>query len=95
MAPNAAEMAARQALGKDVDQIAKDLAGLREDLKWLADDVKRLGSHQVEDMQAAAAAALDELVGTVPPQSARRSGHRARCGLYIWCADPALMRHWD
>ncbi|MGB6769268.1 MAG: DUF883 C-terminal domain-containing protein [Methyloceanibacter sp.] len=37
----------------------------REDLKWLADDVKRLGSHQVEDMQAAAAAALDELVGTV------------------------------
>ena len=59
MAPNDAEMAARQALGKDVDQIAKDLAGLRED------DVKRLGSHQVEDMQAAAAAALDELVGTV------------------------------
>ncbi|MGC2340859.1 MAG: hypothetical protein WA453_04615 [Methyloceanibacter sp.] len=65
MAPNDAEMAARQALGKEVDQIAKDLAGLREDLKWLADDVKRLGSHQVEDMQAAAAAALDELVGTV------------------------------
>jgi hypothetical protein len=61
MAPNDAEMAARQGLGKDVDQIAKDLAGLREDLKWLTEDVKRLGSHQVEDMQAAAAAALDEL----------------------------------
>jgi ElaB/YqjD/DUF883 family membrane-anchored ribosome-binding protein len=65
MAPNDAEMAARQGLGKDVDQIAKDLAGLREDLKWLTEDVKRLGSHQVEDMQAAAAAALDELGGAV------------------------------
>ena len=65
MAPNDAEMAARQGLGDDLDQISKDLAGLREDLRWLADDVKRLGSHQVEDMQAAAAGALNELGGAV------------------------------
>jgi ElaB/YqjD/DUF883 family membrane-anchored ribosome-binding protein len=61
MAPNDAEMAARQGLGDDVDQISRDLAGLREDLKWLADDVKRLGSHQLEGMQGAANAAIEEV----------------------------------
>ena len=85
MAPNDAEMAARQGLGKDVDQIAKDLAGLREDVKWLADDVKRLGSHQVEDMQAAAAAALDELVGTVRRNPLTAVASRSVRALYMVC----------
>ena len=61
MAPNDAEMAAKQGLSEDMDQIAKDLAGLREDLRGLTDDVKRLGSHQIEGMQNAANAALDEV----------------------------------
>ena len=42
MAPNDAEMPARQGLSDDMDQIAKDLAGLRADLQGLAGDVKRL-----------------------------------------------------
>jgi ElaB/YqjD/DUF883 family membrane-anchored ribosome-binding protein len=61
MAPNDAEMAAKQGLSEDMDQIAKDLAGLRKDLRWLTDDVKRLGSHQIEGMQNATNAALDEV----------------------------------
>ena len=51
MAPNDAEMAARQSLNEDIDQLRQVLAALREDLKWLADDVKRLGAHQLQGMQ--------------------------------------------
>ena len=47
MAPNDAEMAARQSLNEDIDQLRQDLAGLREDLKWLAHDVQLLGAHQL------------------------------------------------
>ncbi|HKA99531.1 MAG TPA: hypothetical protein VKD02_02030 [Methyloceanibacter sp.] len=65
MAPIDAEMAARQGLSEDMDQIAKDLAGLREDLKWLTDDVKRLGGHQIESMQDTANAALEETAAAV------------------------------
>jgi ElaB/YqjD/DUF883 family membrane-anchored ribosome-binding protein len=65
MAPNDAEMAARQGLSEDTDQIAKDLAGLREDLGWLTDDVKRLGGHQFENMQDTANAALEEVAAAV------------------------------
>ena len=50
MAPNDAEMAARQGLSDDMDQIAKDMAGLRADLQGLTGDVKRLGGHQIENM---------------------------------------------
>ena len=56
MAPNDAEMAARQGLSDDMDQIAKDMAGLRADLQGLTGDVKRLGGHQIENMQDTAAA---------------------------------------
>ena len=48
MAPNDAEMAARQGLSDDMDQIAKDMAGLRADLQGLTGDVKRLGGHQID-----------------------------------------------
>jgi len=65
MAPIDAEMAARQGLSEDMDQIAKDLAGLREDLKWLTDDVKRLGGHQIESMQDTANAALEETAAAI------------------------------
>jgi len=65
MAPNDAEMAARQGLSEDIDQIAKNLAGLREDLGWLTDDVKRLGGHQFENMQDTANAALEEVAAAV------------------------------
>jgi ElaB/YqjD/DUF883 family membrane-anchored ribosome-binding protein len=65
MAPNDAEMAARQALGEDMDQIAKDLAGLRKDLQGLTGDIKRLGNHQIESMQDTANAALEEVAGAV------------------------------
>ena len=65
MAPNDAEMAARQGLGEDVDQIAKDLAGLRKDLHGLTDDVRRLGTHQLESMQDTANAAMEELAASV------------------------------
>jgi len=65
MAPNDAEMAARQGLSEDIDQIAKDLARLREDLGWLTDDVKRLGGHQFENMQDTANAALQEVAAAV------------------------------
>jgi ElaB/YqjD/DUF883 family membrane-anchored ribosome-binding protein len=93
MAPNDAEMAARQGLGDDVEQISRDLAGLREDLKWLTDDVKRLGSHQVEDMQAAAAAALDELGGAVRRNPLAAVTIALGAGFLYGVLTPALMRH--
>jgi len=65
MAPNDAEMAARHGTTEDRQRIADDMAALRADLKGLTEDVKRLGSHQVEDMQAVAAAALDEVENAV------------------------------
>ena len=65
MAPNDAEMAARQGLNEDMDQIAKDLAGLRADLQGLTGDVKRLGGHQLENMQETANAALNEVAAAV------------------------------
>ena len=74
MAPIDAEMAARQGLSEDMDQIAKDLAGLREDLKWLTDDVKRLGGHQIESMQDTANAGLEETAAAV-----RRNPLKAVC----------------
>jgi hypothetical protein len=61
MAPNDAEMAARHGTTEDRQRIADDMAALRADLKGLTEDVKRLGSHQVEDMQAVAAAALTSI----------------------------------
>ncbi|MET0156758.1 MAG: hypothetical protein ABW197_02135 [Methyloceanibacter sp.] len=65
MAPKDAEMAARQGLSEDMDQIAKDLAGLRADLQGLTGDVKRLGGHQLENMQDTANAALEEVTAAV------------------------------
>ena len=65
MAPNDAEMAARQGLSEDMDQIANDLAGLRGDLQGLTGDVKRLGGHQLENMQDTANAALEEVAAAV------------------------------
>jgi ElaB/YqjD/DUF883 family membrane-anchored ribosome-binding protein len=65
MAPDDAEMLAAQGLREDLKQLLKDLAGLRADLKDLTGDVKRLGSHQLDQMQDAASAAGDELAGAV------------------------------
>jgi len=65
MAPIDAEMAARQGLSEDMDQIAKDLAGLRADLQGLTGDVKRLGGHQIENMQDTANAALEDVADAV------------------------------
>ncbi len=65
MAPNDAEMAARQSLGEDMDRIAKDLAELRKDLHGLTGDVKRLGGHQIEGLQDSASAALKEVADAV------------------------------
>src|SRR4029077_3696778 len=65
MAPNDADMAARQGLSDDMDQIAKDMAGLRADLQGLTGDVKRLGGHQIENMQDTANAALEEIAAAV------------------------------
>ena len=65
MGPNDAEMAARHGLGDDMDQITKDLAGLRADLQGLTGDVKRLGGHQIENMQDTANAALEEVAASV------------------------------
>lgn len=65
MAPNDADMPEAYPLGDDLQQISKDVAGLRDDIKGLADDVKRLGAHQVENAQALATAALDDLACAV------------------------------
>ena len=65
MAPNDAEMRATRPLGNDLQQIAGDINLLREDLKDLTGDVKRLGAHQVENVQALAEAALDDLACAV------------------------------
>jgi ElaB/YqjD/DUF883 family membrane-anchored ribosome-binding protein len=65
MAPNDAEMSATRPVGADLQQIANDIAGLREDLKGLTGDVKKLGAHQVENVQALAEAALDNLACAV------------------------------
>jgi ElaB/YqjD/DUF883 family membrane-anchored ribosome-binding protein len=65
MAPNDAEMPAAQGLREDLKQLSKDLAALRADLKGLTGDVKRLGSHQVDQMQDAASAAVDEFANVV------------------------------
>jgi ElaB/YqjD/DUF883 family membrane-anchored ribosome-binding protein len=65
MAPNDAEMSATRPVGADLQQIANDIAGLREDLEGLTGDVKKLGAHQVENVQALAEAALDNLACAV------------------------------
>jgi len=65
MAPNDAEMRATRSLGNDLQQIAGDINLLREVLKDLTGDVKRLGAHQVENVQALAEGALDSLACSV------------------------------
>lgn len=65
MAPNDHEMTARRGTEEDRARIANHLASLRVDLKGLTEDVKRLGSHQMEDMLAVAAAALGEVESAV------------------------------
>jgi ElaB/YqjD/DUF883 family membrane-anchored ribosome-binding protein len=65
MAPNDADMPDAYPLGDDLHKIAKDISGLREDLKGLTGDVKKLGSHQVENVQALAGAVLDDLAFAV------------------------------
>ena len=65
MAPNDADMPDAYPLGDDLDKIAKDIFGLREDLKGLTGDVKKLGAHQVENVQTLAEAALDDLACAV------------------------------
>jgi ElaB/YqjD/DUF883 family membrane-anchored ribosome-binding protein len=65
MAPPDADMPSAYPLGDDLKQIAKDIAGLRQDLRGLTGDVKKLGSHQVENVQALAEAALDDLACAV------------------------------
>ena len=65
MAPNDADMPEAYPLGDDLQQISKDIAGIREDIKGLTDDVRRLGAHQVENVQALAGAALDDVASAV------------------------------
>jgi ElaB/YqjD/DUF883 family membrane-anchored ribosome-binding protein len=65
MAPPDADMPSSYPLGDDLKKIAKDIAGLRQDLRGLTGDVKKLGSHQVENVQALAEAALDDLACAV------------------------------
>jgi ElaB/YqjD/DUF883 family membrane-anchored ribosome-binding protein len=65
MAPPDADMPSAYPLGDDLKKIAKDIAGLRQDLRGLTGDVKKLGSHQVENVQALAEAALDDLACAV------------------------------
>ena len=65
MAPNDADMPDAYPLGDDLYKIAKDISGLREDLKGLTGDEKKLGAHQVENVQALAEAALDDLACAV------------------------------
>jgi ElaB/YqjD/DUF883 family membrane-anchored ribosome-binding protein len=65
MAPNDADMPDAYPLGDDLQQIAKDIGALRENLKGLTGDVKKLGAHQVENVQALAEAALDNVACAV------------------------------
>ena len=65
MAPNDADMPDAYPLGDDLHKIAKDISGLREDLKGLTRDAKKLGGHQVENVQALAEAALDNVSSAV------------------------------
>ncbi len=65
MAPDDADMPAAYPLGDDLQQVAGDIAALRENIKGLTGDVKTLGAHQVENVQALAAAALDNVACAV------------------------------
>ena len=65
MAPNDAEMAARQGLSDDMDQIAKDMAGLRADLQ--GPDRRRQAPRRPPDREHAGhgQAALEEVAAAV------------------------------
>jgi ElaB/YqjD/DUF883 family membrane-anchored ribosome-binding protein len=65
MARNDAEMPSRQALGEDLDQIAKHVASLRQELERLAEDVRRVGSHQIENFRGDVNSVAAELEGAV------------------------------
>ena len=58
MAGKDAEMPSYQALGEDIDEIAKHLATLRHDLDALTGQIKRTGDHQLERAQDAAGEAV-------------------------------------
>lgn len=65
MASNDAEMPSRYKLGDDLHQIKKDIAGLRSDLEGLAGDVASVGSHQIDNAQSIAKAAMAEVEASV------------------------------
>jgi ElaB/YqjD/DUF883 family membrane-anchored ribosome-binding protein len=65
MAPNDADMPSAQGLNEDLKEISKHVASLREDLEALAGDARRVGRHQIENMQSAADAAIAEVAEAV------------------------------
>lgn len=65
MAPNDADMPSAQGLNEDLKEISKHVASLRADLEALAGDARRVGRHQIENMQSAADAAIAEVAEAV------------------------------
>jgi ElaB/YqjD/DUF883 family membrane-anchored ribosome-binding protein len=51
-------MPSRYKLGDDLHQINEDLASLRRNLEGLAGDVASTGSHQIDNLQSIAKAAI-------------------------------------
>jgi ElaB/YqjD/DUF883 family membrane-anchored ribosome-binding protein len=65
MASDDAEMPSRYKLGDDLNQINQDLASLRRNLEGLAGDVASTGSHQIDNLQSIAKAAIEEVEASV------------------------------
>jgi len=58
MAAKDAEMPSQQALGEDIQAIAKHLATLRKDVEALTGQIRRTGDHQLERAQDTVGEAL-------------------------------------
>jgi ElaB/YqjD/DUF883 family membrane-anchored ribosome-binding protein len=72
MPPKDAEMPDRQALGEDIQEIAKHIAGLKENVENLTGSIARAGSNQVgraQDKANEAMAAIEEAVRRDPATS--------------------------
>ena len=65
MAPNDAEMPAARGLATTCRRSPRMSPAFARTLQGLTGDVKRLGGHQVENMQDTADAALDEVAAAV------------------------------
>jgi len=65
MAAKDAEMPSHQALGEEIQEIAKHIAALRKEFDGLTGSISRAGGHQAERVQDAASDAVEAIEAAV------------------------------